>query len=994
MARREVARKTSPKGMLMEQRSLGKASAVLLFATGLTLLGSCSPQASARRTPAPVAERLGGLAVPFIENAGQSDPRVAYSARTFSGTVFVTRRGEIVYALPGAERVGDGRQGPTAPAPGWTLTESFVDGQPAPVAAHPAATHVSLFLSNDRARWYPHVATYADVDLGAVWPGIGVTLKAYGKQMEKVFTVEPGAAPETIRMRVAGTQGLAVSADGSLAVRTGVGDVRLTRPVAYQEVAGTRRMLDVTYRVAGDEYGFRLAGYDATRPVVIDPLLQATYLGGNGNNNPFLGFSEFATALATAPTGEVYVAGRTDATDFPGTSGGAQSACATDGSGNCGDAFIVRLNASLTAIDQAVYLGGTGGDAAVGLAIAPTTGEVYVAGGTSSTDFPGTSGGAQTAFGPVFVARLNASLTALDQATYYGVSGVSPSALAIAPTTGEVYVAGSTSATNLPGTSGGAQSAYGGGFSDVFIARLNASLTALDQATYLGGTSSDSLGLGGALAIGPTGEVYVTGDTISTDFPGTSGGAQSAFAGGGSDAFVARLNASLTALDQATYLGGSGAAADPDIAQALAIAPTTGDIYVAGQTESTDFPGTSGGAQSTLVGVDAFVARLNASLTALDQATYLGGGSSEVALALAIAPTTGEVYVAGQTQSTDFPGTSGGAQNVCGGTAGSCADAFVARLNPSLTVLDQATYLGGSDGDVGPFGGDSAAALALAPTGEVYVAGRTSSIDFPGTSGGAQDTFGGGLSDAFVARLSADLGGGPINNPRPMGALKCYKTKDPRSRSAYTFDLMAGVSGFPDELGCTLKLGAKRICVEVNRGNFPPRPASVFLSYKIKCPAAAVAPQMFDDQFGPALFPVGKASELLVPALPGPSNDHLKCYRTKDPRPKARYTVDLLAGVTGFANEPGCTVRLGAKRVCVQVNKQNVTPEPPGGGPAPGPESGAKLVSYKLRCPKRSQPSVTATDQFGSGTLTPGKVDTLLVPASPSGAFLGGSSVF
>src|SRR5207249_332458 len=158
----------------------------------------------------------------------------------------------------------------------------------------------------------------------------------------------------------------------------------LTPPVAYQETGDTRQMLDAAYMVAGDEYGFRLAGYDPTRPVVIDPLLQATYLGGSGGDD--------ASALAIAPTtGEVYVAGSTVSTNFPGTSGGAQSAFG----GGVEDAFVARLNASLSALDQATYLGGSFVDVASALAIAPTTGEVYVAGLTESSDFPGTSGGAQ-----------------------------------------------------------------------------------------------------------------------------------------------------------------------------------------------------------------------------------------------------------------------------------------------------------------------------------------------------------------------------------------------------------------------------------------------------------------------------------------------------------------------------------------------------------------------------------------------------------------------
>jgi len=152
----------------------------------------------------------------------------------------------------------------------------------------------------------------------------------------------------------------------------------------------------------------------------------------------------------------------------------------------------------------------------------------------------------------------------------------------------------------------------------------------------------------------------------------------------------------LTALDQATYLGGSGS----DEADALAIAPTTGEVYVAGLTLSADLPSTSGGVQSTLGGdlqleQDAFVARLNASLTVLDQATYLGGNFSDEARALAIAPTTGEVYVAGLTDSTDFPGTSGGAQSALGVTRGGFGAGVVASLKALDAVLADGLH-GGS----------------------------------------------------------------------------------------------------------------------------------------------------------------------------------------------------------------------------------------------------------------------------------------------------------
>jgi hypothetical protein len=295
----------------------------------------------------------------------------------------------------------------------------------------------------------------------------------------------------------------------------------------------------------------------------------------------------------------------------------------------------------------------------------------------------------------------------------------------------------------FPRTSGGAQ-ASSGGWSDAFVARLNSSLTQILQSTYLGGSRWDKAY---ALAIHPkTGDVYVAGETQSTNFPRTTGGAQASYVDW-NDAFVARLNSSLTQILQATYLGGG----NNDYANALAIHPTTGDVYVAGETQSTNFPRTTGGAQGSRGGsLDAFVARLNSNLTQILQSTYLGGSGTDTAFALAIHPTTGEVYVAGRTTSTDFPRTSGGAQGRYGGDP---SDAFVTRLNSSLTQILQSTYLGGS-------GTDTAFALAIRPTtGEVYVTGWTSSDNFPRTTGGAQEN-NRGWRDAFVARLSADLASG------------------------------------------------------------------------------------------------------------------------------------------------------------------------------------------------------------------------------------------
>jgi len=569
--------------------------------------------------------------------------------------------------------------------------------------------------------------------------------------VEKLFYVKPGADPSKIVVEVDGAKGLRLSKNGEIIIQTGLGELKLSKPIAWQEKDGKKLPVEVSYKLLGkNRYSFVVAKADPSLPIVIDPILQATYLGGNSRDEAY--------ALVIHPqTGEIYVAGYTLSSNFPKTAGGAQTGCISC-INDLPDIFVARLNLDLTQILQVTYLGGRSRDEAYALAIHPTTGEVYVVGATNSTDFPKTTGGVQANKHrnyDAFVARLNSNLNQILQSTYLGGSERDEAhAIAIHPATGEVYVAGYTYSNDFPKTDGGART-YNDGDFDVFVARLNKELTRIFQSTYLGGRDFD---FAKALVIHPrTGDVYVAGETKSTSLPNTTNGAQAAYGGGDYDAFVARLNSDLTKILQSTYLGGKGR----DSAYALAIHPETGDVYVAGETKSTDFPNTTGGAQAGYGGgyKDAFVVRLNSNLNQILQSTYLGGNDWDEAYALAIHPKTGDVYVAGYTKSTDFPNTTGGAQ---AGYGGGYKDAFVARLNSNLTQILQSTYLGG-------LGWDEVNALAIHPkTGEVYAAGRTSSSCFPKTTGGAQVNNGGDW-DAFVARLTADLaasrssGGGGVS---------------------------------------------------------------------------------------------------------------------------------------------------------------------------------------------------------------------------------------
>jgi hypothetical protein len=315
--------------------------------------------------------------------------------------------------------------------------------------------------------------------------------------VEKLFYVQPGADPSKIVVEVNGAKGLKLSKDGEIIIQTGLGELKLSKPVAWQEKDGKKLPVEVSYKLIGkNRYSFVVAKADPSLPIVIDPILQSTYLGGSDDDK--------VNAIAIHPqTGEVYVAGATFSDNFPKTTGGVQKRCnncVNDPENPSGDVFVARLNKDLTQILQSTYLGGSSDDYADALAIHPKTGEVYVVGVTESKNFPKTTGGVQAAHRggdkDSFVARLNKDLTQILQSTYLGGSDVDKAiALTIHPTTGEVYVAGYTLSSNFPKTAGGAQTKCNNCFTsrsydsgDAFVARLSADLAADKKSSGGGGS--------------------------------------------------------------------------------------------------------------------------------------------------------------------------------------------------------------------------------------------------------------------------------------------------------------------------------------------------------------------------------------------------------------------------------------------------------------------------------------------------------------------------
>ena len=300
--------------------------------------------------------------------------------------------------------------------------------------------------------------------------------------------------------------------------------------------------------------------------------------------------------------------------------------------------------------------------------------------------------------------------------------------------TGRTYLDGGPNTSNFPTTAGALQTTFGG-VGDAFVSKLNSNGTTLIYSTYLGGSDDDE---GYGIAVDSSGNAYITGVTLSSDFPTTAGALQSTLAGN-TNAFVTKLNSNGSALLYSTYLGGS------EVEDGLGIAvDSSNNSYVTGATYSNDFPTTAGALQTTFGGNrDAFVSKLNSNGSALLYSTYLGGSNEDEGEDIAV-DSSGNAYVSGLTYSSNFPTTRGALQSTLGGNS----DAFISKLNNSGSALIYSTYLGGSDQD---FASD----LAVDSSNNAYVTGTTFSSDFPTTVGALQTRLA-GFDDAFVTKLNSN----------------------------------------------------------------------------------------------------------------------------------------------------------------------------------------------------------------------------------------------
>jgi hypothetical protein len=724
-----------------------------------------------------IAAAYGKLPLSFEANRGQTDPRVKFLSRgrgygllLTSTEAILTLRLATEADVSGPASVRNQAAGrlqrvlPKQDSAALTTTSLRMSLAGSNSAARVAGLDelpgkANYFLGDDPKKWRTGVPTYARVKYKNVYPGVDLFYYGNQQDLESDFVVAPGANPGAIRLKFRGAKSIEINRNGDLVLKIHGGETILHKPVTYQSNGkdaspasdAGKHFVAARYVLRGQrEVQFGVEDYDRSRTLVIDPVLSySTFLGGSRIDG--------GRGIAVDASGNAYVTGFTQSTDFPTVNS------FQNNSGGGLDAFVTKLDPTGTSLLYSTYLGGSGDDIGLGIAV-DGAGSAYITGYTPSSNFPTLNPFQKTCSACIvtaFVTKLDPSGSKLEYSTYLG-GGIGDIGTAIVVDgTGSAYVTGRTISNNFPttpsaydttcGTDGNCNASSGSLFFDGFITKLSADGKTLVFSTYLGG-SFDDYPL--SIAVDSSSNAYVTGFTFSTDFPTTPGSFQQTCSCDLGEGFVTKLNPTGSALAYSTFLGGTKGTMGALLASVAV--DGSGSAYVTGQTGATDYPTTPGALQTTNNGgVEAVVTKLNSAGSALTYSTYLGGSQDDSGLAIAV-DSTGAAYVLGETESPNFL-TVAPLQAACAGLV--CSDFFVAKLAASGSSLIYSTFLGGSGegNNISLIGvGFNFASLAIDNNGNAYLTSGTGSPDFPIIVGAPYPDCVGcpGVGHAFIAKIS------------------------------------------------------------------------------------------------------------------------------------------------------------------------------------------------------------------------------------------------
>ena len=642
------------------------------------------------------------LNVPFVKNSGILNDNVSFFIKTYAGNVLILNTSEIIYKLKSAEF-----------SEKFDLESVDVEG------VEQNLCKINLLYSADKKKWHTGITTFNSLQLNSASAPVHILLRAESKNFEKIFKFKKNFPLETFSISLKNIDSLSVD-NGELIIFKNGNEVKFSKPLAYQFIDGEKVFYEAEYTVAGKtSYTFHVKGYDKSLPLFIDPLLVSVYIGGteedianditsdsNGNiyitgstlssyfptgkygadktingakdvfvckldknlqilSATFIGGTknDIANSIAVDKNGNVFVTGETFSSDFPVVYGAVKPSFS-----GVSDAFVVKLNSSLTSFLAGTFLGGSYEDIGKSIYI-NSNGCVIVGGETDSSDFfPVASNGYDTipnGYRDIFAVKLNSELSLIGGATFLGEEYEDYMGGIAVDSNDNIYVAGANVKKN--------------GYEDFTIYKLSSDLSQLKISKSFSGKYDDF----------PTDikinneNVFVAGFTQSNDFSVTSGSFDSLFNGGAfdKDGFLLKTDLELNLL-ASTFIGGNSY----DIVNKICFG-ADGGIYVTGVTKSSNFPVIAGAYDESINGYkDIFISKFSPDLKNLSASTFLGGGLDDFGNSVTV-DMEGNVYVTGFSESNNFPVTG---SDVYKGND----DVVVAKLtsNLSLSVMPDGQF--------------------------------------------------------------------------------------------------------------------------------------------------------------------------------------------------------------------------------------------------------------------------------------------------------------
>lgn len=750
-------------GTLVKRAALAASMSGLLLASQAALSGT-APSAT---LPRQAQRGYGKLPLAFEANKGQTDPSVRFLSRGAGYSVFLTSGGMVLQLRPTdspnpATVVGESSGVPATVASRPLNANKTVPGKPADTtmvftlvgaASNPTAigedplpTKVNYFIGNDPKKWKTNVQTFAKVRYQNVYPGIDLVYYGNNRQVEYDFLIAPGADANRIQFSVKGADSLNVDADGNLVLTKGASQLHFQAPNIYEEANGSRLKVAGSYSMKDSTHvGFTVAAHDDAKRLVIDPVLvYSSFLGGRGD--------DAGNAITVDSVGNSYVTGTTDSPDFPlATLGGFNP--------NQTRLFIAKLDVSGSTLLYADYFGGTSGDDFPYAIAVDSNGNAYVTGLAYSSDFSVINAYQPTLAGyaNAFVSKFSPDGSTLVYSTFLGGSKFDFGQAIGVDSAGEATIAGYVTSTNFP-LANAFQSSIAPDENNIwgeysFFSRFSADGSSLNYSSYLAGNLDAQFCYGDScgpysditgLALDSSGNLYLTGNTNTTNFPITPGAYMTTNPGANNnyEPFVSKFDNS-GAIVYSSYFGGNG------YAQASAIAvDSNGSAYITGYDQGNDnFPITA----TTICNPNTqscsgmFITKFDPVGETLVYSTYLGQNNNSSGVAIQV-DASGDAYVIGSDGSSGQYATVNAIEGYIGGQ-----DMLLMEIDPLASTQLFATYLGG-----GVY--DDPAGLALDGSGAIYVTGQTQSQFFPVTQSAFQSSFG-GQTDAFILKI------GPANAP-------------------------------------------------------------------------------------------------------------------------------------------------------------------------------------------------------------------------------------